>query len=275
MPCPPNMEDFNVNDYIKKFEKDLKDQLPDHPEWDEPAPILKSRHKISYVNKRPSVARERIKDKKKIRFNESLPGSEDERVVVQVDKDDRRSLSSMSSNLSSTSLSSMSRKKQVACPLFLAGTCTYTAETCNMLHTLNEKFMPHCYHYLNYLCSRTNCPYLHINLGRKAGYCKDFTRDGFCVKGGKCEFYHVQVCETFKKYGNWDASKLAPRRRSQPAILSKIKFYFCFFITSITQVFKNNLVCFNSESISYGMSSRGKCTSWGLITQYTGFSPEQ
>ena len=204
MPCPPNMEDFNVNDYIKKFEKDLKDQLPDHPEWDEPAPILKSRHKISYVNKRPSVARERIKDKKKIRFNESLPGSEDERVVVQVDKDDRRSFSS--TNLSSTSLSSMSRKKQVACPLFLAGTCTYTAETCNMLHTLNEKFMPHCYHYLNYLCSRTNCPYLHINLGRKAGYCKDFTRDGFCVKGGKCEFYHVQVCETFKKYGNCSKS---------------------------------------------------------------------
>lgn len=91
--------------------------------------------------------------------------------------------------------------KSMVCPPFLNGNCIYTSATCNMLHTYEKKYMPHCYHYLNHFCSKQECPYLHVNLGKNIDYCPDFTENGFCEKGKLCKFYHANVCSTYIQFG--------------------------------------------------------------------------
>ena len=42
--------------------------------------------------------------------------------------------------------------------------------------------MPVCSFFLRGLCTRENCPYLHVSVGRNAELCPDFIR-GYCSLG--------------------------------------------------------------------------------------------
>lgn len=44
--------------------------------------------------------------------------------------------------------------------------------------------MPTCRFYLEGLCSKDDCPYLHVKINPKADICKDFV-EGFCKKGAE------------------------------------------------------------------------------------------
>ncbi|CAF4822134.1 unnamed protein product [Pieris macdunnoughi] len=60
--------------------------------------------------------------------------------------------------------------------------------------------MPTCYFYLNGICVKDNCPYLHVKLGDQASICKDFLK-GYCEKGETCLFKHVKQkisCDAIK-----------------------------------------------------------------------------
>jgi len=44
--------------------------------------------------------------------------------------------------------------------------------------------MPTCAFFLRGVCSRDNCPYLHVSVGQNAKVCPDFIK-GFCPRGGE------------------------------------------------------------------------------------------
>ncbi|KAJ2944379.1 hypothetical protein O0L34_g18381 [Tuta absoluta] len=53
--------------------------------------------------------------------------------------------------------------------------------------------MPTCSFYLNGMCTREDCPYLHVKLNEKTKICLDFLK-GYCEKGNECLNRHVNIC---------------------------------------------------------------------------------
>jgi hypothetical protein len=70
--------------------------------------------------------------------------------------------------------------------------------------------MPTCKYYLEGLCSRDDCPYLHVKISPKADICRDFV-EGFCKKGAQCDKRHQFLCPDFEK-----TKKCAKRRCPYP-----------------------------------------------------------
>jgi hypothetical protein len=48
-------------------------------------------------------------------------------------------------------------------------------------------------------CSREKCPYSHVFCGKKAKVCIEFSRNGFCILGSKCDKTHIIECSEFMK----------------------------------------------------------------------------
>ena len=46
--------------------------------------------------------------------------------------------------------------------------------------------MPVCSYFLQGVCTKDNCPYLHVNVGENAEICHDFVK-GFCPNGDKVD----------------------------------------------------------------------------------------
>ena len=50
-------------------------------------------------------------------------------------------------------------------------------------------------------CTRANCPYPHVHVGRREGVCRDFAVLGFCEAGIECSKQHVRECPDFAESG--------------------------------------------------------------------------
>ncbi|GAA6027199.1 hypothetical protein JCM8097_002477 [Rhodosporidiobolus ruineniae] len=85
------------------------------------------------------------------------------------------------------------------CPAFLRSSCPNRASTCPLSHTPNAHRSPHCAHFPS--CTRPNCPYAHIQLGKDAPVCRDFVDYGYCPRGEECAARHVRECWRFAETG--------------------------------------------------------------------------
>jgi hypothetical protein len=157
------------------------------------SPIIKAKHKISYLkndantNNRNSSSRNR-NSISRFEIDNRPQKSNNLRSSVRrnLDRPHNHASSSAkrvkflpkSNSLTFNSLSNQSHSNKsstTVCHLYLSGTCTRDSKTCNLLHTLDKKYMPHCFHFLNYLCAKgVNCPYLHVNLGKDVDNCQNF-----------------------------------------------------------------------------------------------------
>ncbi|KAF8906235.1 hypothetical protein CPB84DRAFT_1813865 [Gymnopilus junonius] len=92
--------------------------------------------------------------------------------------------------------------KIAICWNFLQGNCPKTAETCNLSHDPTPERTPLCVHFLNKgRCTRENCPFPHVNVGRRDGVCRDFAVLGYCERGLDCDKQHVKECPEFAEKG--------------------------------------------------------------------------
>lgn len=92
--------------------------------------------------------------------------------------------------------------KIAICWPFLQGNCPNTAETCPLSHDPTPERTPLCVHFANHgRCTRTDCPFPHVRVGRREGVCRDFAVLGFCEKGLDCDKQHVRECPDFAEKG--------------------------------------------------------------------------
>jgi hypothetical protein len=50
-------------------------------------------------------------------------------------------------------------------------------------------------------CTRANCLYPHVRVGRRDGVCRDFAVLGYCEAGIECSKQHVRECPDFAESG--------------------------------------------------------------------------
>ncbi|KAI0272600.1 hypothetical protein BC834DRAFT_857499 [Gloeopeniophorella convolvens] len=92
--------------------------------------------------------------------------------------------------------------KIAICWPYLQGNCPHTAETCALSHESNPHRTPLCVHFANAgRCTRANCLYPHVNVGRREGICRDFAVLGYCEAGIDCPKQHVRECPDFAERG--------------------------------------------------------------------------
>ncbi|KAI9511388.1 hypothetical protein F5148DRAFT_1171171 [Russula earlei] len=92
--------------------------------------------------------------------------------------------------------------KIAICWPYLQNNCPHTAETCALSHDSNPHRTPLCVHFANAgRCTRANCPYPHVHVGRREGVCRDFAVLGYCEAGIDCSKQHVRECPDFAESG--------------------------------------------------------------------------
>ncbi|KAF8966339.1 hypothetical protein BDZ97DRAFT_1809107 [Flammula alnicola] len=92
--------------------------------------------------------------------------------------------------------------KIAICWNFLQDKCPNSAETCNLSHEPTPERTPLCVHFLNKgRCTREQCPYPHVNVGKREGVCRDFAVLGYCERGLECDRQHVRECPDFAEKG--------------------------------------------------------------------------
>jgi hypothetical protein len=92
--------------------------------------------------------------------------------------------------------------KIAICWPYLQGNCPHTAETCSLSHDSNPHRTPLCVHFANAgRCTRANCLYPHVHVGRREGVCRDFAVLGYCEAGIECSKQHVRECPDFAESG--------------------------------------------------------------------------
>ncbi|THV05575.1 hypothetical protein K435DRAFT_816308 [Dendrothele bispora CBS 962.96] len=92
--------------------------------------------------------------------------------------------------------------KIAICWNFLQDNCSKTADTCNLSHDPTPERTPICLHFMNKgRCTRSNCPFPHVNVGERLGVCRDFAVLGYCEKGLDCDKQHVRECPDFAEKG--------------------------------------------------------------------------
>ncbi|KAF2069548.1 hypothetical protein CYY_009139 [Polysphondylium violaceum] len=81
------------------------------------------------------------------------------------------------------------KSKIRTCPKFLSGTCQDSE--CHLKHEITDlEQMPICYLYLKGMCTKVNCPYLHVFVSKNAKLCPDFQK-GYCPNGSACTMKHT------------------------------------------------------------------------------------
>ncbi|KAJ6620617.1 hypothetical protein B0H10DRAFT_1911825 [Mycena sp. CBHHK59/15] len=92
--------------------------------------------------------------------------------------------------------------KIAICWNFLQGTCPNSAASCDLSHDPTPERTPLCLHFLNKgRCTRAGCPFPHVNVGARAGVCRDFAVLGYCARGLDCDKQHVRECPDFAETG--------------------------------------------------------------------------
>lgn len=92
--------------------------------------------------------------------------------------------------------------KIAICWNFLQGNCPNTVETCALSHDPTPERTPLCVHFANNgRCTRTDCPFPHVRVGKRDGVCRDFAVLGYCEKGLDCDKQHVRECPDFAEKG--------------------------------------------------------------------------
>jgi len=92
--------------------------------------------------------------------------------------------------------------KIAICWPYLQNNCPHTTETCALSHESNPHRTPLCVHFANAgRCTRANCPYPHVRVGRREGVCRDFAVLGYCEAGIECPKQHVRECPDFAENG--------------------------------------------------------------------------
>jgi hypothetical protein len=92
--------------------------------------------------------------------------------------------------------------KIAICWPYLQNNCPHSAETCSLSHDSNPHRTPLCVHFANAgRCTRANCLYPHVHVGRREGVCRDFAVLGYCEAGIDCPKQHVRECPDFAESG--------------------------------------------------------------------------
>jgi hypothetical protein len=92
--------------------------------------------------------------------------------------------------------------KIAICWPYLQNNCPHTSETCALSHDSNPHRTPLCVHFANAgRCTRANCLYPHVRVGRRDGVCRDFAVLGYCEAGIECLKQHVRECPDFAESG--------------------------------------------------------------------------
>ncbi|GAX84184.1 hypothetical protein CEUSTIGMA_g11607.t1 [Chlamydomonas eustigma] len=77
------------------------------------------------------------------------------------------------------------------CSSWLQGSCEMKAGSqCKLQHKVVKDLMPVCSFYLEGLCSKDDCPYLHINYSPDTLICRPFL-NGYCPRGAECPRQHL------------------------------------------------------------------------------------
>ncbi|KAF7191219.1 Zinc finger CCCH domain-containing protein [Pseudocercospora fuligena] len=92
-------------------------------------------------------------------------------------------------------------EKVAVCKDFLYKTCPAGAN-CDLSHEPTYERVPACTHFLRGNCTRTACPYPHVNVSFDAPVCRPFATLGFCAKGVSCGDRHVFECPDYANSGH-------------------------------------------------------------------------
>ncbi|KIJ55239.1 hypothetical protein M422DRAFT_23848 [Sphaerobolus stellatus SS14] len=118
-------------------------------------------------------------------------------------------------------------EKIAICPQFLSRNCPNTEDTCHLSHDPTPNRVPLCHHFQNHgRCTRQDCPYPHIRVGKKDGICRDFAVLGYCDKGIDCDKQHLRECPDFAEKGVCPTKGcrlphvIRANRRRQPATVA-------------------------------------------------------
>lgn len=82
--------------------------------------------------------------------------------------------------------------KVAVCPQWLQGSCPRDDAVCPLQHVRQPALMPLCAFFLQGMCGKVDCAYLHVNLGPDAAVCEAFLR-GWCAAGAGCCERHLTV----------------------------------------------------------------------------------
>lgn len=92
-------------------------------------------------------------------------------------------------------------EKVAVCKDFLYKTCPAGAN-CDLSHEPTYERVPACTHFLRGNCTKTACPYPHVNVSFDAPVCRHFATLGFCAKGVSCGDRHVFECPDYANDGH-------------------------------------------------------------------------
>ncbi|KXT09380.1 hypothetical protein AC579_6425 [Pseudocercospora musae] len=92
-------------------------------------------------------------------------------------------------------------EKVAICKDFLYKTCPAGAN-CDLSHDPTYERVPACTHFLRGNCTKTACPYPHVNVSFDAPVCRPFASLGFCAKGVSCGDRHVFECPDYANNGH-------------------------------------------------------------------------
>ncbi|KAI8868737.1 hypothetical protein GQ42DRAFT_108404, partial [Ramicandelaber brevisporus] len=92
------------------------------------------------------------------------------------------------------------------CPYYLRGQCQRGAN-CALSHDATPERTPHCKHFQNGDCSKSECLYIHVKVSDSAPVCANYGRYGYCEKGSKCMEKHVVECPDYANTGKCSVKK--------------------------------------------------------------------
>ncbi|KXS95147.1 hypothetical protein AC578_5111 [Pseudocercospora eumusae] len=92
-------------------------------------------------------------------------------------------------------------EKVAICKDFLYKTCPADAN-CDLSHETTYERVPACTHFLRGNCTKTACPYPHVNVSFDAPVCRPFATLGFCAKGVSCGDRHIFECPDYANNGH-------------------------------------------------------------------------
>lgn len=71
-----------------------------------------------------------------------------------------------------------------------------------MSHELTAERVPHCHHFQKGVCTKEDCPYVHVRVSPTALVCQNFPVYGYCEKGVNCTEKHIIECPDFSNTGS-------------------------------------------------------------------------
>lgn len=92
--------------------------------------------------------------------------------------------------------------KVAICNTFLKTKDCPNGDACDMSHELTAERVPHCHHFQKGVCTKEDCPYVHVRVSPTALVCQNFPVYGYCEKGVNCTEKHIIECPDFSNTGS-------------------------------------------------------------------------